>query len=239
MVRLGAVVRPAAGLDVERLAGVDGGRLPLDLEVDRPLHRAERVHVLDLDPGPERLGAARAERDVRLDPHLATLHVRVGRADRAQQELQLLGVAPRLLGGPDIRVGHDLHQRRAGSVEVDEAHLATILGLGVDKLACWVYVGPVGDFGYSYQHDQGRLQVEKALGDKVETTFLENVAEGPDADRAFERLAREGCKIIFGTSFGFMDPSSRSPAKFPNVKFEHATGYKKSDNIGDLQCALL
>src|SRR3954468_16755316 len=71
--------------------------------------------------------------------------------------------------------------------------------------ACWVYVGPVGDFGYSYQHDQGRLQVEKALGDKVETKFLENVAEGPDAERAFERLAREGCKIIFGTSFGFMD----------------------------------
>src|SRR5690242_15878506 len=52
-----------------------------------------------------------------------------------------------------------------------------------DKLkACWVYVGPIGDFGYSYQHDQGRLQVEKALGDKVETAYLENVAEGPDAE---------------------------------------------------------
>src|SRR5919197_2697428 len=75
-----------------------------------------------------------------------------------------------------------------------------------DKLkACWVYVGPIGDFGYSYQHDQGRLEVEKALGDKVETAYLENVSEGPDADRAFERLAREKCKIIFGTSFGFMD----------------------------------
>jgi basic membrane protein A and related proteins len=101
-----------------------------------------------------------------------------------------------------------------------------------DKLkACWVYVGPIGDFGYSYQHDQGRLQVEKALGDKVETAYLENVAEGPDADRAFERLARQGCKLVFGTSFGFMDSMVKAAAKFPKVKFEHATGYKKSDNL--------
>lgn len=102
-----------------------------------------------------------------------------------------------------------------------------------DKLkACWVYVGPIGDFGYSYQHDQGRLQVEKALGDKVETAYLENVAEGPDAERAFERLAREGCKIIFGTSFGFMDAEVKVAAKFPDIKFEHATGYKTADNLG-------
>ncbi|MCA0033601.1 BMP family ABC transporter substrate-binding protein [Mesorhizobium sp. B263B2A] len=102
-----------------------------------------------------------------------------------------------------------------------------------DKLkACWVYTGPIGDFGYSYQHDQGRLEVEKALGDKVETAYLENVSEGPDADRAFERLAREGCKIIFGTSFGFMDAEVKVAKKFPKVMFEHATGYKTSDNLG-------
>lgn len=102
-----------------------------------------------------------------------------------------------------------------------------------DKLkACWVYTGPIGDFGYSYQHDQGRLAVEKALGDKVETAYLENVSEGPDADRAFERLAREGCKIIFGTSFGFMDPEVKAAKKFPKVMFEHATGYKTGDNLG-------
>ena len=126
--------------------------------------------------------------------------------------------------------------------------MAAALALGVsagaanaaDKLkACWVYVGPVGDFGYSYQHDQGRKAVEKALGDKVETAFLENVAEGPDAERAIERLAREGCKIIFTTSFGFMDPTIKVAAKYPDVKFEHATGYKKADNVGDLQRALL
>ncbi|ANT51877.1 BMP family ABC transporter substrate-binding protein [Mesorhizobium amorphae] len=98
--------------------------------------------------------------------------------------------------------------------------------------ACWVYTGPIGDFGYSYQHDQGRLEVEKALGDKVETAYLENVAEGPDADRAFERLAREGCKLIFGTSFGFMDPEVKVAKKFPKVMFEHATGYKTGDNLG-------
>ncbi|RWB53650.1 BMP family ABC transporter substrate-binding protein [Mesorhizobium sp.] len=102
-----------------------------------------------------------------------------------------------------------------------------------DKLkACWVYTGPIGDFGYSYQHNQGRLEVEKALGDKVETAYLENVSEGPDADRAFERLAREKCKIIFGTSFGFMDAEVKVAKKFPKVMFEHATGYKTGKNLG-------
>lgn len=102
-----------------------------------------------------------------------------------------------------------------------------------DKLkACWVYTGPIGDFGYSYQHDQGRLEVEKALGDKVETAYLENVSEGPDADRAFERLAREKCKIIFGTSFGFMDAEVKVAKKFPKVMFEHATGFKTGKNLG-------
>ncbi|CAM5629793.1 Purine-binding protein [Mycolicibacterium aubagnense] len=98
--------------------------------------------------------------------------------------------------------------------------------------ACWVYVGPVGDFGYSYQHDQGRLAVEKKLGDKVEAAYLENVAEGPDAERAFERLARQGCKLIFGTSFGFMDAEVKVANKFPDIKFEHATGFKTGPNLG-------
>jgi simple sugar transport system substrate-binding protein len=104
--------------------------------------------------------------------------------------------------------------------------------IAADKIkACWVYVGPVGDFGYSYQHDQGRKAVDKELGDKVETAFLENVAEGPDAERAIERLAREGCAIVFTTSFGFMDPTIKVAKKYPDVKFEHATGYKKADNV--------
>ena len=118
--------------------------------------------------------------------------------------------------------------------------LAALVGLGLmagtaeaaDKLkAAWVYVGPVGDFGYSYQHDLGRKAVDAALGDKVQTTFVENVAEGPDADRAIERLARDGNKLIFTTSFGFMDPTIKVAKKFPDVKFEHATGYKRADNV--------
>ena len=76
-----------------------------------------------------------------------------------------------------------------------------------------------------------RKAVEKALGDKVETAFLENVAEGPDAERAIERLAREGCKVIFTTSFGFMEPTLKVAKKFPDVKFEHATGYQLADNV--------
>lgn len=116
------------------------------------------------------------------------------------------------------------------------AVLALALGAGdavaAEKLkACWVYVGPVGDHGFSYSHDQGRLQVEKELGDKVETVFVEKVTEGPDAERAIERLAREGCKVIFTTSFGFMDPTIKVAKKFPDIKFEHATGFKRADNV--------
>ena len=100
-----------------------------------------------------------------------------------------------------------------------------------DKLKVgFVYVGPVGDFGYSYQHDQGRQFLQKELGDKVETTFLENVPE-TDSERAFEQLARSGHKLIFGTSFGFMDPMLKVAKRFPKATFEHATGYKQAPNL--------
>jgi len=93
--------------------------------------------------------------------------------------------------------------------------------------ACWIYVGPIGDFGYSYQHHQGLLEVQKELGDQVETAYLESVPEGADAERALERFARSGCNIIFATSFGFMDATNKVAGRFPDVKFEHATGYKR------------
>ncbi len=95
----------------------------------------------------------------------------------------------------------------------------------------FVYVGPVGDMGWSYQHDQGRLAVEAAFGDKVETTYVENVSEGPDAERVIEKLARSGNDMIFTTSFGFMNPTIKVAKKYPKVKFEHATGYKRSKNV--------
>src|SRR3974390_1354380 len=75
-----------------------------------------------------------------------------------------------------------------------------------DKLKVgFIYLGPVGDFGWTYQHEVGRQNLVKALGDKVETTYLENVNEGPDSERAIEQLARAGNKLIFTTSFGYMD----------------------------------
>lgn len=95
----------------------------------------------------------------------------------------------------------------------------------------FVYVGPVGDHGWSYRHDQGRLAVEEALGDKVETTFVENVAEGPDAERVIRQLASSGHKVIFTTSFGFMNPTKKVAERFPDTRFEHATGYHRSDNV--------
>lgn len=95
----------------------------------------------------------------------------------------------------------------------------------------FVYVGPVGDFGWSYQHDQGRLAVEAAFGDKVETTFVESVPEGADAERVLRTLASAGNKLIFTTSFGYMDATLKVAQQFPDVKFEHATGFRRADNV--------
>jgi len=106
----------------------------------------------------------------------------------------------------------------------------TVQAAAVTK-ACWVYVGSVGDFGWTYEHDQGRKEVEKYFGDEVETVYVENVAEGPDSERAITRFARSGCDIIFTTSFGYMEPTLKVAKKFPNVKFEHATGYKTAKNV--------
>jgi basic membrane protein A len=109
---------------------------------------------------------------------------------------------------------------------------AAVPAVAQDKIkACFLYVGSKTDGGWTQAHDVGRQQVDKELGDKVETSFLENVAEGPDAERAIERLARSGCAIIFTTSFGFMDQTVAVAAKFPDVKFEHATGYKTAPNL--------
>ena len=96
----------------------------------------------------------------------------------------------------------------------------------------FVYVGPIGDHGWTYQHDRARLAVEKSLGSKVKTTFVESVKEGPDSERVIRQLASSGHELIFTTSFGFMNPTLKVAKKFGNVKFEHATGYKQSKNVG-------
>ena len=85
--------------------------------------------------------------------------------------------------------------------------------------------------GWSYQHEVGRKAIEEAYKGKIDTTYLENVAEGPDAERSIEQLVRTGHKLIFTTSFGFMDATAKVAKKYPNVMFEHATGYKRDKNL--------
>jgi len=101
-----------------------------------------------------------------------------------------------------------------------------------DKLKVgFIYLGPIGDLGWTYQHDLARKALVKEFGDKIETTFLENVSEGPDSERSIEQLARAGNKLIFTTSFGYMEPTLKVAKKYPNVHFEHATGYKRDKNM--------
>jgi basic membrane protein A len=97
--------------------------------------------------------------------------------------------------------------------------------------AAFVYVGPVGDAGYTYAHDLGRKEAAAKLGDKVVTTFVESVKEGPDAERVIRDLATQGNKIIFATSFGFGDSMAKVAKDFPDVYFEHATGFKTAENM--------
>ena len=99
---------------------------------------------------------------------------------------------------------------------------------GMDHVkACFVYVGPIGDGGWTYQHDQGVLAMQEKFGDKVEVQKQENVPEGADAERVLTQMALGGCNVIFTTSFGYMDATNAVAAKFPDVKFEHATGFKR------------
>src|SRR4051794_22974189 len=97
--------------------------------------------------------------------------------------------------------------------------------------AAWIYVGPHNDGGWSQAHDEGRLYVQKKMGKNVITTYKENVPEGPQALQVIESLIRDGNKIIFATSFGFMDAMVAAAKKHPDVYFEHATGYKTSKNL--------
>ncbi len=109
--------------------------------------------------------------------------------------------------------------------------IATLPVAAQEKLKIgFIYVGPVGDHGWSYQHDVGRKAIEAAFPGKVETTIIENVKE-EDSERPIEQLARTGHKLIFTTSFGFMDPTLKVAKKYPDVKFEHATGFKRDKNV--------
>jgi simple sugar transport system substrate-binding protein len=128
---------------------------------------------------------------------------------------------------------------RRTSMRVLAATLAgTALGFAASSTAQeplkigFVYVSPVGDAGWTFQHDQGRKEMEKALGAKVQTKFVENVPEGADAERVIRELAASGNKLVFTTSFGYMNPTIKVAPQFPTVAFEHATGYKTAKNVG-------
>jgi basic membrane protein A len=95
----------------------------------------------------------------------------------------------------------------------------------------FAYVGPVGDGGWTFAHDNGRKAVEKEFGDKVVTSFVENVPESADAERVIRDMAGQGNKLIFGTTFGYMEPMLKVAPDNKDVKFEHATGYKQADNM--------
>jgi basic membrane protein A and related proteins len=95
----------------------------------------------------------------------------------------------------------------------------------------FAYVGPVGDGGWTFAHDNARKAVEKEFGDKVSTSFVENVPESADAERVLRDMAGQGNKLIFGTTFGYMEPMLKLAPEFKDVKFEHATGYKQADNM--------
>jgi simple sugar transport system substrate-binding protein len=111
---------------------------------------------------------------------------------------------------------------------------AAVVGpaLAADPLkVAFVYLGPTGDGGWTQAHDQGRLALEKALGDKIKTTYVENVPESSDAERVIRKLATDGNKLIFATSFGYMEPLLKVAKQFPDVKIEHVNGYKTADNV--------
>lgn len=95
----------------------------------------------------------------------------------------------------------------------------------------FVYLGPIGDGGWTFQHNEGRKALEAKFGDKVKVSVVENVAEGPDAERVIRQLASAGNELIFTTSFGYMEPTLKVAKDFPKVKFEHATGFKTAPNM--------
>lgn len=96
----------------------------------------------------------------------------------------------------------------------------------------FVYIGPVSDYGWTYAHDLGRREMEANLQSKVKTTFVENVGEGTDAERVIRQLALDGNRLIFTTSFGYMNSTIKVAKNFPNIAFEHCTGYKRAANVG-------
>ena len=119
----------------------------------------------------------------------------------------------------------------ASAASTPEATASVVAAPAAPLNIAFAYVGPVGDAGWTYAHDQGRLALEKEFGDKIKTTFVEKVPEGPDAERVIRDMVGQGNKLIFGTTFGYMEPMLKVAADHKDVKFEHGTGYKTAENM--------
>ena len=136
-----------------------------------------------------------------------------------------------------------VRRRLPARIAVAALVLTSLLGVAADAFAQgkplsapplkigFVYVSPVGDAGWTYQHDLGRQALQQELGNKVQVTTVESVAEGPDAERVMRDLALQGHSLIFATSFGYLEPALRVASQFPQVRFEHAGGYKTAANL--------
>ena len=115
---------------------------------------------------------------------------------------------------------------------VEEAATEAEVEAPAEKLkVAFIYIGQPGDLGWTYEHDRGRLMLEEALGDQVETIFIPDVPEGPDAEKTIRDVVEAGAKVVFTTSFGYMDPTATVAADYPDVVFEHCSGYVTADNL--------
>jgi basic membrane protein A len=161
----------------------------------------------------------RVLRAPRKEPHMK--HHQTHRTARWMLLLMIVALVA-ACGGADTPASTD------GDTDTDAA-----AGDGEATRVAFVYIGPPGDAGWTFQHDQGRQAVEEEFGDAVEVTFLENIPEGAESEQVFDRLAREGNDIIFATSFGYMDQMAAVSEQYPDVAFEHATGYITTDNMGN------
>lgn len=122
----------------------------------------------------------------------------------------------------------------AAALAAATSRLSTAVAADPLKIG-FIYSGPVSDGGWTFQHDLGRKLLEKEFGDKIKTFYVESVPESAEAERFIRQFALDGCKLIFTTSFGFMDPTIKVAKQFPKVIFEHATGYKTAPNVGIYQ----
>jgi simple sugar transport system substrate-binding protein len=121
---------------------------------------------------------------------------------------------------------------RTGAAAAATLPLMGQKALAQDKIKVgFILLGPIGDYGWTWAHNKGRLAIEEALGDQVETIYTENVPEDASAEGSIRDLCNAGCKLIFTTSYGYMDQTVKVAGEFPDVKFEHCTGFKRADNV--------